>query len=192
MSESITRGISFSSEMVRAILDGKKVRRRLYVRKGEDCNSPEHIARRLANSVQVNAATNCWEWQRATNGIGYGTLTINGRRKYAHRLAYELGVAPIPEGMLVLHKCDNPSCINPEHLEAGTQSQNMRDCHKRGRSRIPSPRLHGEDNGSCKLTDTQVDEIRRRLNAGDRQQAIADCYGVSQGQISNIKRGVQR
>lgn len=183
------RPIIFSAPMVRALLDGRKERRRLYVRKGVDQNSPEHLARRLANGLDDAEQGKCWEWQRTRNQYGYGTLTINGRRTFAHRLAYELGKGAIPFGMHVLHECDNPRCINPAHLCVGTRSKNMADCHARGRSRIPSTRMTGESNGSAKLTSDAVRIIREGLSAGVTQQRLADRFGVSQALIGRINRG---
>jgi hypothetical protein len=83
----------------------------------------------------------CWEWtgmriksSRATrNGSGYGYLWLEGKMVRAHRLAYELFVGPIPDGALVLHSCDRPWCVNPEHLRVGTHSDNARDCVERQR-----------------------------------------------------------
>ena len=183
------RAIHFKGPMVRAILDGRRVRRRLYVKKGEDHNSPEHLARRLANGLDAAEDGMCWEWTRTHNGEGYGTLTVDGRRVYAHRLAFELAGGEIPDGLDVLHECDNPRCINPEHLSAGTRSKNMADCHARGRSRIPSPRMTGESNGSAKLTKEEVAEIRKAIERGEVQRAIGARYGVSQTLVSAIKRG---
>lgn len=184
------RPILFSVPMIRAILDGRKVRRKLYVRKGENCLSPEHIARRLANGLDEAIDGQCWEWRRATNPDGYGVLTLDRKTKLAHRLAYELAKGQIPDGLDVMHSCDNPLCINPDHLEAGTRSKNMADCHARGRSKIPTPILKGEANGSAKLTGTIVAEIKAGLASGVPQQRLADRFCVSQSLVSKIHRGV--
>ena len=77
--------IIFSGPMICALLDGRKSRRKLYVRKDQDQNAPEHLARRLANGLDAADEGKCWEWQRTGNQYGYGTLTVNGRRAYAHR-----------------------------------------------------------------------------------------------------------
>lgn len=120
---------------------------------------------------------------------GRGSVRPLGRMVYAHRLAYELGVGPIPDGMHVLHQCDNPRCINPAHLSLGTHSQNMKECSERGRARIPNPIKRGEQNGAAKLADVEVLSIRRLLSAGRAQRDIAARFGVSQQTIANIKSG---
>lgn len=82
--------------------------------------------------------TGCWEWQGnlAPNGYGLLTLTRQGiRNKGAHRIMYERHVGPIPEDQVIRHKCDNPPCVNPDHLETGTREDNMRDMVSRGRHR---------------------------------------------------------
>lgn len=101
----------------------------------------------------------CWEWQRAKAGNGYGIISVGHQRSaYAHRVSYFMFNAPISEGMLVRHKCDNPGCINPEHLEVGTQSDNMSDCKSRGRM-SPPPVARGATNNKTKLTEEQVSYI---------------------------------
>lgn len=182
------RPILFSAPMVRALLDGSK-KRKLYAPAGTDPASSEHLAKRLANGLAVAKDGQCWEWTRVRNQHGYGQLRVAGRMVYAHRLAYELGVGQIPDGMHVLHQCDNPRCINPAHLSVGTHSQNMRECSERGRAKIPKPVKLGEDNGASKLREGDVRSIRRLLGKGDTQQSIAERFGVTQRTISNIKLG---
>lgn len=182
------RPILFSSGMVRAILDGSK-RRKLYAPAGTDPADPGHLAKRLANGLAVAPDGQCWEWMRVRNQYGYGQLRVSGRMVLAHRLAYQLGVGPIPDGMHVLHQCDNPCCINPAHLSLGTRSQNMKECSERGRARIPKPVKLGEENGAAKLHEVDVRSIRRLLDSAWTQRAIAERFGVSQQTIANIKSG---
>lgn len=182
------RPILFSGPMVRAILAGNKTRK-LYAPAGTDPTEPAHLARRLANGLDSAPDDQCWEWTRVCNQCGYGQLRVAGRMVYAHRLAYELGVGPIPVGMHVLHRCDNPRCINPAHLAIGTRSQNMKECSERGRARIPRTVKCGEENGASKLLEVDVRSIRRLLAQGRTQQEIADRFGVTQRTISDIKLG---
>lgn len=182
------RPILMSASMVRAILAGTKTRK-VYAPAGTSPTDPQHLANRLANGIASAPDGGCWEWTRITNGDGYGQLRVAGRMVYAHRLAYELGIGPIPDGMHILHQCDNPRCINPAHLSIGTQSQNMKECSDRGRAKIPKPIKLGEENGSSKLLEVDVRSIRRLLEQGHTQQSIADRFGVTQRTISNIKLG---
>jgi hypothetical protein len=185
--------ILFSTPMILALLREArepgtgKSRRKVYSRGHE--TDPLHLARRLANGLDDAKDGECWEWRRHRNNHGYGKLTINGRGYYAHRLAYQLSKGAIPTGLDVMHSCDNPACINPAHLSVGSRSKNMADCHARGRSRIPSPRMRGERNGCAKLTALQVLEIRERIAAGEVQRTIAADFGVSQSAIGHIKLG---
>jgi hypothetical protein len=183
------RPILFSGPLVQAILNNEKTRRKIYPRKGEDPSSPEHLARRLANGVGAAPSGGCWEWVRSRNNHGYGTLTVNGRRAYAHRLAYELAGRSLADGQHVLHSCDNPACINPEHLSAGSRSDNMQDAARKGRLRTPKVSKSGEENPAAKLNPVTVRSIRRLLAKGWTQDDIAERHEISQSQVSNIARG---
>lgn len=95
------------------------------------------IETRLANKQVKYGEDDCWGWSGAKDSRGYGILSnrdrSNANPEKAHRVSYELVYGPIPLGLVVRHKCDNPECTNPKHLETGTQKQNMRDCSIRGR-----------------------------------------------------------
>lgn len=125
----------------------------------------------------------CWIWTAYTNACGYGSFRHNGKMKLAHRVSYELHIAPIPSGMVICHTCDTPACVNPNHLFPGTQLENIEDRHKKGRT------SSGEGRPSAKLTWADVLEIRRRYDAGGvKQGELADEYGVCPQQISAIIR----
>ncbi|MEL6237055.1 MAG: HNH endonuclease, partial [Pseudomonadota bacterium] len=119
---------------------------------------------------------------------GYGGILIDKRNKPAHRVAYELYVGPIPEGMHVCHTCDVRACVNPSHLFLGTHAENMHDMAKKGRRKgICGQR--GEQHGSCRLNAEQVLAIREAAKRGVRQGDIAVHFGISQPTVSDIVRG---
>lgn len=133
---------------------------------------------RLAqNSKRVGE---CIEYTGTTDPTGYGVIQISRKRTKAHRVSFELHNGPIPEGMMVRHKCDNRPCINPDHLELGGQMENMADMVERGRS------LPGERQPNAKLTDDQALEIISRLRLGETQRSLAIEYGVSHTTIYSI------
>jgi hypothetical protein len=88
---------------------------------------------RLKKYRYVNPKTGCWEWTRSRSKKGYGQIWIVDKFFRVSRVAHEIYIGPIPEGLNVLHSCDNPPCFNPKHLFAGTQGDNVRDSVKKGR-----------------------------------------------------------
>ena len=144
------------------------------------------IVSRFWSKVHVSDPSSCWEWTGAKKFGGYGEIGHEGKNKSAHRLAYEFANGPIPEGLFVCHRCDNPACVNPSHLFVGTQLENALDCVEKGRM----PR--GNNRAFSKLTDSQVLEIRARYSSGSVYQAdLASEYGVSESNISAIVRRVK-
>ncbi len=91
------------------------------------------IEKRLRAHVKIDKETDCHIWTRGHLPTGYGSLSVNGLARATHRLAWEVANGPIPEGMMVLHTCDNRRCCNPAHLKLGTHADNMRDMKLKGR-----------------------------------------------------------
>ncbi len=82
---------------------------------------------------KVQKGDGCWEWQGSRNKLGYGITSLRGRAIRAHRVSWEIVNGPIPDGLLVCHRCDNPACVRPDHLFLGTQIDNLRDMRTKGR-----------------------------------------------------------
>lgn len=133
--------------------------------------------------ARVAQTDGCWLWRGTTSGRGYGVLYAQGRQVYAHRLAYEFFVGPIPPGLFVLHGCDTPACVNPAHLRLGTHDDNMRDAVVRDRF------CHGAAHPASRLTERAVAEIRVRLSAGEKFIALARAFSVSEATIRHIATG---
>jgi hypothetical protein len=141
------------------------------------------VAERLWSRVDFSLGrAGCWVWIGRRDRHGYGLLRALGNR-FAHRVAYVVAVGPIPAGLSVLHRCDNPPCVNPAHLWLGTQADNLRDMVGKRRSGSRPERL----------SDAQVAEIRSRTpRPGIRQQDLADEFGVSRRLVGMILRGERR
>lgn len=123
----------------------------------------------------------CWLWQGAKLPDGYGHFGFDRKRYRTHRAAYEVAFGPVPEGMLVCHKCDQPACCNPQHLFAGTNKDNSDDKLRKGRQR------RGEAN-RAKLTEDQIREIRA---SNESMRQMAKRFGVSASHVSKIRRKVK-
>jgi hypothetical protein len=140
----------------------------------------------------------CWEWHGARSGQ-YRMVSFDGKTIGAHRAAWLMAKGAIPDGMFVCHRCDNPPCVNPEHLFLGTPTDNVHDMLNKGRHVPPTgmrnwaarnpERARGERNGTAKLTDAQVAEIKSALADGARPAALAETYGVKSATIYAIRRG---
>ncbi len=138
----------------------------------------------------------CWEWFRARTTDGYGTLTVDGRTVYVHRVSYEVHVGPIPEGIHILHHCDNPPCVNPNHLFLGNQQSNLSDMRRKGRDHKLGP-YRGDQNGNAKLSEGEVLTIcseYRFLDPawGERvamQRVLAQRYSVTTRTIRRVLSG---
>lgn len=134
---------------------------------------------------RVKKSEGCWEWLGYKRN-GYGQFWMNGKHYQAHRAAYEFATGSIPSGMCVCHTCDNPSCVNPDHLFIGTHQDNMADRDSKGRLNIQK----GSDNSNAKLTDVDTHNIRSILQHIKRRgisAELAEIYGVNRSAISRVK-----
>jgi hypothetical protein len=139
--------------------------------------TPEDIARFWSNVDSSGGEDACWPWKLVCNEKGYGLVRIKRKNKRAHRVAYAITLGEeIPDGVKVLHDCDNPPCCNPKHLFTGTCADNTADMLAKGRGR----------GAERKLNDAQRAEVVELRAGGMTQQRIADRYGVTQSAISRI------
>lgn len=147
---------------------------------------------------KVRKTKNCWLWTATTNGAGYGMIRPGGleEKKLAHRVSYELHGKTIPEGLDLMHKCDNPLCVNPKHLIPGTHKQNLNDSLTRGRhpAAVTHPG-HGRwkknvvDGRALLLADKQ-EEIRTKRAKGRSINSLAHEYDVDWTVAARITRGI--
>jgi len=154
-------------------------------------NTPEQFWKRVDKSGE------CWPWTGYKNQCGYGVTYKRNKHVLAHRLAWEIVHGAIPNGMQVLHKCDNPRCCNPAHLFLGTHKDNMEDMTRKGR-RVRGEQLRlsiknpprGERCARTKLTSAQVLEIRRRYRPRVVSVSmLAKEFGINRSAIWKIVRG---
>lgn len=142
-------------------------------------SSEEYILERLLQNIKKNER-GCWEWQGYCQEGGYGTISLSGHRVVlTHRLSHQLLKGQVPDELLVLHHCDNPPCINPDHLFLGTHKTNHDDAKQKRRH------THGEKHGMAILCESQILPIR-----GDSRPTliIAQEYGVHPQTIRQIKK----
>jgi hypothetical protein len=145
----------------------------------------------LAQHIEANSMpepnSGCWLWMRFVDKKGYGKLGLKKwGEQMAHRAAYVAAHGSIPKGMCVCHKCDNPGCVNPDHLFAGSVQDNSDDKWKKGRANIPFGSRHAQTKNTG-LTEEKIAQIRADSRSG---YALAAEYGVSRTTISLIKRGL--
>jgi len=154
---------------------------------------PKPAIYRFGMSYEVDSETMCWNWKGFLNrgsNHQYASIRVDGKRVAAHRFSWEFyNKQKIPKDMIVMHKCDNPRCVNPMHLQIGTQQDNVKDMVLKNRqakgndfsNRKPAK---GSKNGLAKLTELQAMEIFKDIRP---QRKIGLQYGVSQTVVHNIK-----
>jgi hypothetical protein len=141
---------------------------------------PSLVDRLLA---KTNKTADCWIWLGAKDKYGYGRIGHNGRSILAHRAAYLVATGGLPDDLKVCHRCDNPSCVRPDHLFLGTQPDNVADMMQKGRV------AKGERGGQAKLMEVEVLSIKRLASKGITHLAIAERHGVSRALVSMIVSG---
>jgi len=125
--------------------------------------------------IEITPDNECWNWMGSKNSWGYGRIAFKSTHQAAHRYAYDEFKGAIPASMLVCHNCDNPGCVNPDHLFLGTPADNMADMSRKGRHI-----------GARKLNEDKVREIRALLKSELTHKAIAVKYGVGRSAIGAI------
>lgn len=140
---------------------------------------------RVFKKVEKEGHNGCWIWTGTRNKMGYGRFRLDiGTWMYVHRWSYEYFKGDIPEGLVVRHKCDNPSCVNPDHLQVGTQWENTNDRRTQRGSWWPS--YEGREKPKAvKLDEQKVKDIRARMHEANRVLAIE--YGCTIELIRQVK-----
>ena len=141
------------------------------------------VAKRFLSKFTITEG--CWIWRGAPDCDGYGIITSGGKNILAHRFSYTFHIGPIPEGLLVCHKCDNRICVRPDHLFTGTVQDNNKDRDQKGRCRGGGH--PGERCGHAKLKNQDIIEIRK---SSATQKELAARFGVVQSCVHKIKRGL--
>lgn len=154
-----------------------------------DDNSRTHgsLEERFWRKVVKGEPGECWKWI-GKKGAGYGQVQRGGKGSplvFAHRLSYELHKGEIPEGLFVLHECDNRECTNPDHLRVGTQSDNIRDAVKRGRWHAIPPKHGGASHPNAISAETAA----AIAVAAGTQTELSRRFGVARGVVKAIKTG---
>jgi hypothetical protein len=140
------------------------------------------MEKRFWNKVDIKSDDECWLWKGGKDRYGYGRFYLDKKDVIAHRISYELhNNKQIKNGLLILHSCDNPNCVNPHHLSEGTYQDNQDDCVNRKRKPV------GIHHNSSKLTDNDIIEIRNKYHTGNHTyQQLSIEYNISRSQIERI------
>ena len=132
----------------------------------------------ISTNVFIDGKTGCWNWKRATRKDGYGITWYNGSTDYIHRVSYRVFKGDFDSNFIIRHKCDNPSCCNPDHLLIGSDQDNSTDMVNRGRS------AKGSKQGNSKLTEEMIQPIR---DSNLSSRVLGSMYNISKSVILDIK-----
>ena len=138
--------------------------------------------KRFETKFEMGLPCECWEY-RGCLSCGYGSFGLSGKTKRSHRVSYSMYKGDIPPKLYVLHKCDNPSCVNPEHLFVGTQDDNMKDMLAKGRDSFSRA---GARSTSVKINKHIARRIREFYRCGVGTRSLADQFSLSQRHIRDI------
>jgi len=145
---------------------------------------------RFESKFMKKSGDECWSWL-ASKSDGYGNFRFRNKILKSHRMAWEIYIGKIPHNLFVLHKCDNRSCVNPDHLFLGTNVDNMKDMVKKGRSKIFSEIHSGEGNIHAKLKEKNIEEIRKMCKSGKYTRSyIAEKFNISSNHVFRISHNL--
>lgn len=183
MNVKLSSGIINASEASAAKPGAESQKHALQKKPAKRPTSDGELRNWIENIMTVRNATNCWEWAGHCSYKGYGIVSFKGKQTTAQRVSWQIWNGDIPRGLLVCHHCDNPPCVNPDHLWIGTPKQNTHDAMNKGRlSRLP--RAWGESHGQHKLTEFQATEIFKSLASN---KSLSIRFKVASPTIWKIK-----
>lgn len=142
---------------------------------------------RFKAKIAPESQSGCWMWIGAVLHRGYGAFKLDRATVRAHRFSWLIHFGTIPKGLNVLHRCDAPLCVNPQHLFLGTQSDNMRDMRQKGRGK--TPRLRMERHPMAKINMSIAEEIRAKRREGATEPELMREYAVARTTITDVCRG---
>lgn len=134
---------------------------------------------------KINKTDSCWLWTSAFGDRGYGVFWVGGTKRsvFAHRYSYELHKGGIPDGQIVMHSCDNPACVNPDHLSTGTYKDNTQDAYRKNRRGV------GSNATGSKPSMTELTAQRLKIVLGCLPRAtLAELFGISVATLKNVRR----
>lgn len=147
---------------------------------------------RFFKKIRNNLETGCWDWTACIRSkFGYGGMKYDGRLQDAHRISWQIHNGPIPEGMYVLHSCDRPICVNPDHLYLGSPRDNVMDAINKGRFVIFGKEMtqsKGRRIAEKALSDSQVEEIKRLSKRDMSNEAIGIVLGLNGKRVYDVRR----